>query len=712
MLFMQYLVVPAIILWVSLNKLASVEFPGGGVLDAIIAKVSGNLATAILTSIRSNTFFLLDLFLGFAVFCFLYDLKKEGFLSAILGSFILASLLNYVFLLVLGGLGLYRPLPLFLVSLAILAYLVPRGSMRSFRCIFKEAPINYEQLLLILLVFLLGLTPYKLLTYAYPVTLWRDITPNHISPAQMAVSFGKYVPLNDYPSSTYSRAKNLPGITALYSFTCAFSDVNVYKTITPLVVILFPILIVSVYLLAKKFIGVNASPWACLFFLFSGTYLRLGDIRGTSISFIYVAAALIYLTEYLSGDRKKMYLSAVSTGLCFMVNPLIACILVLVQVFVFASFSILTRKPAVMAYCLFFFSLAFITGSIYFYQISVDTGYQKFFLLGLLTSVMGFIVSLRNTGFTVKSGNINILFIIFFLALTCVFFFYPTKDGGQMYLRLSNNFPLIAYLGALGLLTLFFRRGDSVGVIFIYAIVLAAGSIYFFLGQFYSMLNFSPHIVLFFVEMDHKVDYWATFFLGFLSAGFAGFILQKLKGDYTRLVLTSVVLFLVISPYSIKGDDIGLGRKLAGQGENKVSEFWMVAASWIADENRYWHPRQPSPLQLEVIAKVNDLIAAGEIGYYDTVLNINPVFGYLEELPSFTGVRELRVVSEHTPNRWGTGESIHNISELDVILAGGAPEFVLFTVDSISDDVRNRLNALYVTVWVSSDGVVYLGERR
>lgn len=716
LLVVQYLVVPFIILHFSLIQLSEVEFPDGGVLDSIIVKVSGNMSFTILNSLRSNTLFLFNIFIGFALFCRFYDLKKEGLLSGILGAFILTSLVDYVLLLVLGVVGLYRPIPLFVVSLLLLWYLVPRGSMRFIRDVYKGISRNHEYLVIILLVFLLGLTPYKLLVYSYPVTLWKDVSPIYIAPAQMVVNFGKYIPLLDYPSSTHSRAKNVPGITALYSYTCAFSGVNVYKTVTPLVMVLFLLVLVSTYLLAKRFLGGDAAPWACLFLLFSGTYLRLGDVRGTVISFIYVAAAFIYLADFLYGQPKKLYLSAISTAFCFMVNPLIASILVVVQVFVFVVLFVITRRLKVLLSSVMFFSVAFIIGSLHFYQVSLDTGFTGYFFVFLSASIIGVFISHKNFGLKIKLKGINFLVHVAGLALTYVFFFYPTEGGGQMYARLANNFPLIAYLGVLGFLTLLFRHREknSLEVIFLYGTVLVAGVVYFFFGQYYNTLELNPLVKLFFVEMNHKIDYWATYFLGFLSSCFIGYTIHRLNregvGFFARLAVTSVIFFLVISPYSLKGDDIGLGRKLSGQGENTVSDFWMVAGSWIVDENRYWHPRELSPMQEEVVDKINAMIKEGEIEYKDTLLNINPIFGYLEELPSFTGVRELRVVDHHVPDKWGTGEGIHNISELDIILSGGAPEFLLYTVDSVDDETRKKLEGYYSELWATSDGRVILGE--
>ncbi|MFH1788542.1 MAG: hypothetical protein ABH834_04100 [Candidatus Altiarchaeota archaeon] len=715
-LAIQYLLVPSVILWLSLTQLSAVEFPQGGVKDAVTAKITDNIAFTLTNSLKSNAIFAFNMLIGLALFLRFYDPKKEGLASTITGAFILASVTDYALLLALGGLGIYTPVPLALTSIIMLAYLIPKGRIISLRNLLKKTEINYEHATMILLVLILGLTPFKLLVYAYPVTLWKDITPNHIAPAQMVVNYGKYLPLKDYPSSTYTRAKNLPGITAIYAFTCVLSGERVYKAITPLVMLLFPILLASAYLLARRLLGEEAAPWACLFLLFSGAYLRLGDIRGTSLSFIYAAAALSYLADYLRGQKNKIYLSALSTGFCFMINPLIAPILAAVQALAITALAASKRQATLLTAGVKLFSIAFITGSLYFYQIAVETGFITVFMILMPAAVIGAITTLGadKTPKTKKAG----LPVLASAFVACALYFYPTEFAGQMYSRLSNNFPLIACLGALGFLALFFRSReyDAVSLSIVYGIVLVAGIIYFFLGNYYSSIEFSPHIALFFVEMDHKIDYWATYFLGFLSAGFIGYVYERIKKSGTsyigRLAATTLVLFLVISPYSIRGGDIGLGRKLSGQGENKVSDFWMVAASWIVDENRYWHPRALSPLQEEVAGQVDSLIASRQIGYYDVLLNVNPPFGYLEELPSFTGVRELRVVSEHVPNRWGTGEGIRTLAELDSILSEGAPGFLLVSVDSVDEESMAKLMAVYQVFWTSSDGMVKLAYRK
>ncbi|MFH1835539.1 MAG: hypothetical protein ABH851_05075, partial [Methanobacteriota archaeon] len=305
---LQYLIIPLSLLNYFIKKLYSIGYMSEVDKVLIIQRLTENIPYTLLNILNTSAVFLFNLLIGVLIYSIIYNIREKGIFETILGGFVLSSLVNYAELLILGKLGIYHPLPLYFTSILIILITVKYTILKRFVYILKPRKKEIESYFAFLSCFILGATPILVLQLAFPITLWLDVPPNNIAPAQRVISFNRYDPLHSYPSAKYSLYQSVPFNAMLFSFITSLSGGKVIDSISPLDFFVFALTIMSIGLMYSRVWDRNYSWWPCFFFLLTYPYLRIIDLRGSSFTFIFIPLSIYYLTKAIEGEKGMFFL--------------------------------------------------------------------------------------------------------------------------------------------------------------------------------------------------------------------------------------------------------------------------------------------------------------------------------------------------------------------------------------------------------------------
>ena len=256
----------------------------------------------------------------------IFDKKERSIFKIILVSFAFAVLFNYFLLIVLGLFNAVNYLTLILIYSVIL--LIQRYCNKAqFSFNFKKPD---KILIIILIIILLPVFYYQITQDKY---LLIDTLP-YVASVQQINSFHTYNSFSNNPSPLYSKHQVLPVMSTYFGSLSIISGLQAVFALSGFLIIQNILLSIGFYLVSEKFFGKKNAKWSLLFFTMSFVWARSLDVRGTTMSFIFLAGALIYLNKKLL----PIFLS-----LCLMTNAAIGVVIYLI-VLLYGIFNFLFGK--------------------------------------------------------------------------------------------------------------------------------------------------------------------------------------------------------------------------------------------------------------------------------------------------------------------------------------------------------------------------------
>ena len=248
-----------------------------------------------------------------------------------------AILLDAFLLFTLGSIGWFRPLPLALVNLGILAaspvvqpWLVP-----------GEHRVPRVGLLAWTLVGLVWIAPL-LLQLASPVVPFIDVLPNHVAPVQHLETYGTWESLAVNPSPIYGASRLFLGYVSLLGSLSVLTSRSAALVVAAFALPLTILLALATSHLASVLAAPTEEPtvgaaeagrpsagyWALLTMPLTFVFLRLPDARDGVLVFPLVAFALAVLVgrERWGGRSQAMILAATISAASY-VHPEIGAFL-------------------------------------------------------------------------------------------------------------------------------------------------------------------------------------------------------------------------------------------------------------------------------------------------------------------------------------------------------------------------------------------------
>ena len=233
----------------------------------------------------------------------------------------------YLSLLILGPLGLYRPLVLRALVVITIAATAAIGWRRRPTTVARGAPPGRAVVpgwWLALLAILLAIGPLTLMELGSPVSPFMDVLPL-VAGVQKIVTFQYYDPFKNDASGLIALGRNAIGYDAPLSFVSLVIGAPAYLGVTSLIVPAALLLVFATYLLGRTVAGGLAGGFATLFLLQTFVWRRTPDIRGTALAFSLVAIGL----AFFFGTRRvrpRIGLGGLALGLAVTVNPLIGAV--------------------------------------------------------------------------------------------------------------------------------------------------------------------------------------------------------------------------------------------------------------------------------------------------------------------------------------------------------------------------------------------------
>ena len=250
----------------------------------------------------------------------------------VLSGLVAAIVLDTVLLFAVGPFGLFRPLTLAIVNLAILAagvfvrpWLVP-GERR----LPSFGPLGW------VLIALVWSAPL-LLQLASPVVPFLDVLPNHVAPIEHLRTYGTWETLAVSPSPIYGPSRLFIGYVALLGTLSTLTALPAALAVSAFAFPLSILLALGAAHLAQTLAGPSDGPtattgrtatssagyWALLTVPLTFTFLRLPDARATVLVFAPVAIALTILVGRGAwGGRSRAVILAAALAAAVLVHPL------------------------------------------------------------------------------------------------------------------------------------------------------------------------------------------------------------------------------------------------------------------------------------------------------------------------------------------------------------------------------------------------------
>ena len=230
---------------------------------------------------------------------------------------------TYAVLLTLGPLGLYRPLVLrgLVLALALAALRFWRHPHPATPQHRSSGEQRQQGAWIAVGAFALAAGPLLLMQIGSPVSPFMDVLP-YIASAQKIVTFRFYDPFGNDAAGLWSPTRQLVGCDAPFSFLALVTNIPAHLAITSLIVPLAALQVLGIYLLGRRVHGGLAGGMAAIFLLQTFVWRRTADGRGTALAFALVTIGLAFLLA-TRARGPRLALGGLALGLAVTVNPLI-----------------------------------------------------------------------------------------------------------------------------------------------------------------------------------------------------------------------------------------------------------------------------------------------------------------------------------------------------------------------------------------------------
>ncbi len=307
---------------------SAVAFTAGGALGGVVSQLGTTLPAAVAvflaTAMNVGAGAVLVRIIRWSPFGSVAELALSGLVAAIV--------LDTVLLFAIGPFGLFRPLTLAIVNLAILSggifvrpWLVP-GERR----LPSFGPLGW------LLIAIVWSAPL-ILQLASPVVPFIDVLPNHLAPVEHLRTYGTWETLAVSPSPIYGPSRLFIGYVALLGTLSTLTALPAALAVAAFALPLSILIALGAAHLAQTLAGDTDGPsaatgrtpassagyWALLTVPLTFTFLRLPDARATVLVFAPVAIALaIVVGRGAWGGRSRAVVLAAALAAAVLVHPL------------------------------------------------------------------------------------------------------------------------------------------------------------------------------------------------------------------------------------------------------------------------------------------------------------------------------------------------------------------------------------------------------
>jgi hypothetical protein len=213
-----------------------------------------------------------------------------GLCDAVIGGAAGTWILAYVAGNLLGPIGLFRPLTIWLGVVAAALWVArepPRLELR--------APSAGQKLALLACgLMMVGLLP---LQFGSPVPPYMDVL-NLPAAVQRILTFKKYLPFDNDPYGYWGPAIQNPGLELFYAFLGFGSGISLgVLSVTAAMVPIAGLIVLATYRLGRSLAGDVAGGMASLAMFATTIFMRAQQMRGTAVTFALVAVGLAFFAD-------------------------------------------------------------------------------------------------------------------------------------------------------------------------------------------------------------------------------------------------------------------------------------------------------------------------------------------------------------------------------------------------------------------------------
>jgi len=651
----------ALISWLAVRRLGNYRYP----LD-VSAAVRGAATTARETG---TTAALVWTILGlelWAVGRWLRSRSDLSFGEAAAAATVLLWGGAYVALLTLGPLGLYRPLVLRGLLLAVFgaAVLAARGAGAPRRGARSWGPWIAAA------AFALTAGPLLLMQLGSPVSPFMDVLP-YVASTEKIVTFEFYDAFENDAAGIWP-PRQVPGCDGILSLLALAAGRSARLTTTSLIVPVAALNVLAIYLVGRQVGGPLGGGMAALFLLQTFLWRRSADVRSTALAFPLIAIGLAFLlgTRRRSG---RLALGALALGVAFAVNPLIgvfgmqvASLGTVVEWLDFRRLFV-ARALALAAACLVALPVLFINLGIRFSMAVLAP--VAVLGCGLLVALARAGVKGRGRGAPTPWARIAIIVAVMFTALH-----YHARGDSEFFTYDWFGYPVLALLALCGLAAAAeaaWRRPTRWPAIAVPALALLVAIVDFEITAPWRFQGSLETRALASAATPKMILYWSPYWMALLAGLWFGMLARSWALVPALLLGALLVIYPVRhvqEPLDYDGAELSVAGTWGFHLTHAARGYWAGRGDrrWVLDEN--WGA---------VADALRREIDEGRIGYYTHVLQISAGQESVE-LALATGISVDVVTPTFNPNNyWTLGSRMRGLDALDAAFAERPPYVVI-----------------------------------
>jgi len=645
--------------------------------------------------------------------------------EAAIAAFVAAVLKDAFVLGLLGGVGLFRAPVLVAIDVAILAAAWRGPVAAAVRPVtafgeWRRGAIGLGSLPLAALVAVVWLGPV-LLQLASPAVPFIDVLPNYVGPAEHLRTFGWLSPLTTTVSPIHGPSRSVLGYEGLLGSLATISGLPAVLAISAFILPSTLLVAAAVQRAATALAGPGrrVGPWALLAFAVTESFARLGDVRGTVIVLPLVAFAFALAADGLRGaadDWRPGRGLAIGAGLgaAVLLHPVIGA-------FAIASLAILALvRPEQTAADALVAGLT--AGLIALPQLGVMVGAAEPPLVLALDLVVAMTVSVTAASLVARRpgagrGIVTLarwarLAVVAAIVVGAAVAATGAIEPDRLPDALGYGWNLL--VAACGVLLLGLVLGWLVGSPAARSPLLAAAALVGVVAAVGTQLlpsgmGFLGDALRF--EIPKTVHYWLPVVVALAAGPALAAAWTTDRGPWLARV-AAVAGIVVIAAFPLRTEPIDAFHL----GEHRYAESLAIDLRWAG--SGFWAGFPDSreiidPPRREIADVVRAEIDAGRIRHDTPVLHVARSFQQWVSTPLgvFDGVVETFVSLDREVSQQTVGGRLHDMVELDRLIASGAYPYVVLEPAGLADGdaIRARILAAgYRSIFANDQGEVFV----
>jgi hypothetical protein len=593
--------------------------------------------------------------------------------DAALGGLVGAVLIGLVALMLLGGLGWFRPIALAALNGAVIA------SAWRVRPLVAGRPELGSGIPVLAMGFIgLAWAGSVILQLASPVVPFIDVLPNHVAPSEHLRAFGAFDVLTTAPSPIYGPSRMFLGYTGLLGSTTVLSGQPAALAVSAFILPSTLLVAAGVARLASGIHGLGVGWWMLLAFTLSESFARLADARATVIALALSAFCLVTLLE--PGERARSMLLALGLAATLFFHPLIGVLTAAVIGVMVALQPDRYARPGIPA----------VVGAVILAipQALTMVALEVPSALGLLVIPPGigaaWLLDRSETACRWIAIGLRVVTAVAVIAVVGV----SVLDAPRWVSTFADFF-----LGYPVLTLSVVVTGALVGRRIFPAVAVVAFGMGFLAVLAAAAMPWSElGIEGLDFEVTKTLHYWTPVFMAVMAA--AGLRAVWLSPSYGQGLRTVVVLLVLLATTLPLRDPPIEAFHL---GEHRVSETLSIDLRFA--ETGFWigYPDTRTLIdadQEELIDRLRDEVEAGRLASTTPILHVAHNFQQWDATPIgvFGGMIETMISIETEVSSHTAGGRLHPFADLDPLLGEGFP-YVVLEPEGLPADTRDRILA-------------------